>query len=149
MKHLPIDRADNQRIAIRRKHVWADALHRFRKGIDPNKYLKVTFVGEPGVDDGGPLREFFHLLISTVSQDNNLFSGPDGNRAPKINMVELEKNTFYHVGTMIAMSLVHGGPGPHFFTPAVADYIIYGMSKVKATPSDVPDKEIQQKLIQV
>ena len=59
------------------------------------------------------------------------------------------KRIHFTIGTMIAMSLVHRGLGPHFFKPAVADYIIYGMSKVKATPSDVPDKEIQQRLIQV
>ena len=27
------------------------------------KHLKVTFVGEPAVDAGGPLREYFHLLL--------------------------------------------------------------------------------------
>ena len=124
-------------------------MHRFRKGIDPNKYLKVTFIGEPGIDDGGPLREFFHLLLESMSRDNNLFCGDYGYRTPRINIVELGRNTYYHVGTMIAMSLVHGGPRPCFFTPAVADYIIYGLNKVKATPSDVPDDAIQQKLFQV
>ena len=148
-KHLPVDRTENQRITVRRKHVWADALLRFRRGIDPNKHLKVTFVGEPGIDDGGPLREFFHLIISNMSQDNNLFCGPDGYRTPRINIVELGKNTFYHVGCMIALSLVHGGPTPKFFSPAVADYIIYGIDKVIANPSDVPDMAIRQKLNQV
>ncbi len=87
-------------------------MHRFRKGIDPNKYLKVTFIGEPGIDDGGPLREFFHLLLESMSRNNNLFCGDYGYRTPRINIVELGRNTYYHVGTMIAMSLVHGGPGP-------------------------------------
>ena len=66
-----------------------------------------------------------------------------------MNIVELQKKSFYHVGKMIAMSLVHGGPGPHFFTPAVADYIMYGMVQVRATPLDVPEDKIQKILLDV
>ena len=134
---------------IRRKHVWEDALHRFKSGLDLNKYLKVTFLGEPAVDEGGPLREFFHLLVSSISQNNNLFCSAEGGRVPRLNVTEFEKKTYYYIGMMLALSLVHGGPAPHFFTDAVADYIVYGMSKVRATPADVPDKVIRQKLLQV
>ena len=141
--------AETQRIAIRRKHLLADALHCCRKGIDPRKSLKVTFVGEPGIDDGGPLREFFHLLIDAISQDNNLFTGSSGRLVPRVNITEREKKTFFHMGTMVGMSLVSEGPGAHFFTPAVVDYVTFGMNKVRATPLDVPDEEIRVKLIKV
>ena len=62
------------RITVRRKKIFEDALLYFRKGIPQDKGLKVTFVGEPAVDDGGPLREFFHLLIPTIGIDNPCFS---------------------------------------------------------------------------
>lgn len=45
------------------------------------------------------------------------------------------------------MSVIHGGPGPTFFTPAVADYLIGGkISSVKPDVSDIPDFEIQSKI---
>ena len=46
----------------------------------------------------------------------------------------------------MAMSIVNGGPGPQCFSNAVADYVCYGMSKVRATIADVPDSNVQQQL---
>lgn len=45
------------RITIRRKHLWSDFKAARRKLIRSNSNLKVVFVGEPAVDDGGPKRE--------------------------------------------------------------------------------------------
>lgn len=53
---------------IRRKHVFVDALHAVKNGLDVTKHLRVTFVGEPAVDAGGPLREFFHLLMISIAR---------------------------------------------------------------------------------
>ena len=106
VKNLPHDHSDNQRVVIRRKHVWEDAIHQFRKGIDPTKYFKITFVGKAGIDDGGPLREFFSLLINHISLNVSLFCGPEGKRVPTTNVLELNKNTYYHVGMIIALSMV-------------------------------------------
>ena len=125
VKHLPVDRSLSQRLIVRRKHVFEDALHRYRGNLDLQKYIKVTFVGEPAADEGGPLREFFHLLVQSISQNNNLFCGEEGNRVPQLNAVELKKKTYMKVGEMLATSLVHGGPAPHFFSEAVSDYILY------------------------
>ena len=97
-----MDRSQSQRIVIRRKHVFEDALHRYKSGLDFKKYLKVTFVGEPAADEGGPPREFFNLLISSISRNTNLFCGDEGNRTPQVNAVELSKQTYSRVGEMIA-----------------------------------------------
>ena len=51
---------------------------------------------------------------------------------------------------MIAMSVIHGGPGPTFFTPAVIDYLIEGkISSIKPDLCDIPDLEIQTKIKKV
>ena len=47
---------------------------------------------------------------------------------------------------MIAVSIVHGGPGPQCLSHAVADYLCYGIWKVRATIADVPDPSIREKL---
>lgn len=40
--------------------------------------LQVCFVGEPAIDTGGPSREFWSLLVRTVSA--NLCIGVDGKK---------------------------------------------------------------------
>lgn len=51
------------RIDVRRKFAWKDYLMcRRRQGFATNAKLRVRFVGEPAVDTGGPLREFFSGL---------------------------------------------------------------------------------------
>ena len=134
------------RITVRQKKVLEDALFHFKKGIPQDKRLKVTFIGEPAVDDGGPLREFFRLLIPA---SRLLFSGSDGINCPTDNIVEYEKKTYLYVGQMFAASIVLGGPSPSFLSPAVADYLLFGLEKIKATPEDVPDLLIKRSLNKV
>ena len=100
---------------VRRKHVWEDALHHFKSGLPTTKHLRITFLGEPAVDAGGPLREFLQLLMSEIARNNTLFCGDETARVPNHNMVELSKKTYEYVGSMLAVSIVHGGPAPYFF----------------------------------
>lgn len=149
VKMLPVDKSEYQRIVVRRKHIWEDTLHRFKSGINFRKYIRVTFVGEPAVDDGGPFREFLRLLIGNIVMNNTLFDGDEDCRVPTSNMTELERHTYQHVGEMIAVSLIHGGPSPTFFAPSVVDYIVYGMKKVEPSVDEVPCKSIVRKLKEV
>ena len=149
VKMLPVDRSEYQQIVVRRKHLWEDALHRFQSGINFRKYIRVTFVGEPAVDDGGPLRDFFHRLMGAIATNNCLFHGEEDCRVPAPNVTALEKRTYQYVGEMIAVSFIHGGPSPTFFAPSVVDYIVHGMNKVTATPKEVPYQHIKSKLKEV
>lgn len=145
---LPSGRSESRsRITVRRKHVLIDMLHSLRNGLDCSKYLRVTFVGEPAVDDGGPLREFLYLLLKALASSNTLFCGPNESRMPQHNVTELKKKTFYYVGVIIALSLIHGGPGPGFFTSAIANYIVDGATNVKVGVADIVNNtEIKQKI---
>ena len=135
------------RITVRRKKVLEDALLYFKKGIPQDKRLKVTFVGEPAIDDGGPLREFFHLLIPAIRRSSLLLSGSDNAKSPTDNIIiEFEKKTYFYVGQIFATSIT---PSPSFLSPAVVDYLLFGMDKVKATPDDVGDQSINNSLNKV
>lgn len=126
--------ADKHRITVRRKRLWEDALRRFKEGLPFHKPLSVTFVGEPAIDQGGPLREFLRLLVACIASNNMLFTGDETARVPTHNIIQLQNKTYQHVGEMLAVTIVHGGPAPAFFSPAVANYILYGQcDKVKAT----------------
>ena len=137
------------RIKIRRNHIWEDAYHYFKCGFSADKHLHVTFLGEPAVDAGGPLREFFHLLMRAICKNNTLFCGTETARIPNHSMIELSKKSFEHVGCMLGASIVHGGPAPAFSAHAVADYIINGIDCVKAKVEDVPDPSIKNKFKKV
>ena len=54
-------------LRVRRDHLISDSLNEIsHKRTDLKKKLKVTFVGEPGVDMGGLTKEWFMLLIRKV-----------------------------------------------------------------------------------
>lgn len=63
---LPSNPEDRLRIIVRRKHILEDTLHKLRNGIDISKHLRVTFIGEPAIDDGGAMREYMRLLLGSV-----------------------------------------------------------------------------------
>ena len=50
---------------------------------------------------------------------------------------------------MIALSILNGGPGPTFLSPAVVDFLFGGLSTVKPCVEDVPDMLIREKIRQV
>ena len=39
---------------------------------------------------------------------------------------------------MIALSILHGGPGPSFFAPSIVDYLFGGISSVNPSDPDFP-----------
>ncbi|XP_065887268.1 uncharacterized protein [Dysidea avara] len=143
---LSDDRDDVHRIKARRRHIWEDVLSCFKRGFPVSKHLRVTFLGEPAVDAGGPLREFFHLLLGEICGNNSLFCGPDTARVPLHNVAALTKQTFKYIGYMIGASLVNGGPSPSFFANIVADYILYGIERTKVKLEDVVNLNMQRKL---
>ncbi len=87
--------------------------------------------------------------MGSIARNSCLFHGRETCLVPKHNVSELGKKTYYHIGVMLAVSLIHGGPPPSFFAPAIADYLAYGIEKVKATPEHVPDQNMRNKLQKV
>ena len=110
------DDPDNrQKIPVRRKHVWNDTKRALsRLGFQDRIGLSVVFIGEPAIDEGGPLCEFFRLLMLEIENDSSLFCGAEGNKAPMHNLIALQRNDFFNVGKVISLSILYGGPGPHF-----------------------------------
>ena len=54
-------------VNIRRKHIWADYKEaREKYSIAPRDNIRVVFLGELDVDDGGPRREFFQVTSTWI-----------------------------------------------------------------------------------
>ena len=107
--------SDNElRLIVRRRHLFHDSVKGVRHLNDLSKHFKVIFVGEPGVDEGAPRREFFHLFLEELGNQGTLFTGPPEKQELLHNTMALERGDFLAAGKLIGLSLIHGGPGPHF-----------------------------------
>ena len=62
-----MDKIRSFHIVVRRDHLVSDSLKEISsKQKDLKKKLKVSFVGEPGLDMGGLTKEWFQLLIKQI-----------------------------------------------------------------------------------
>eukprot|EP00794_Sanderia_malayensis_P017949 gene17949-19744_t len=135
-------------LAVRRRRVWQDASQKlarlFRDGVKP---IRVQFIGEAGVDAGGPLKEFFTILFEDAKRF--LFCTGNGVTYTFLHDTErLQNGEFRLFGTLVAIALIHGCAGPRYFMPALISRILK-CPFVKPTIADIPDFEIQSKLNQI
>ena len=144
------DDEDCQRVSVRRSHFFKDSVRAFsRPHFCASKMLKVVFIGEQSVDDGGPRREFFHLLMKDAFAISGLFVGWPSNVIPVHNVPAVAGNKYYIVGKMISTSLVQGGQPPVCFSSAIADYLVYDEVRSNACLEDIPDHSVRQTLVKV
>ena len=84
--------------------------------FDERQHVMVTFLGKSAVDGGGPRREFFMLLMNVINENHYLLDGPSTKRILCHNTTALQEELYLFMGKMISLSLIHGGPGPSFFS---------------------------------
>ena len=53
----------------------------------------------------------------------------------------LLKNKYEVCGMIIALSLIHGGPGPHLLAPVFYRAIVHGPEKAQVSIEDMPANE--------
>ena len=142
------DPEDAQSIIVRRSHIFADASRTFTPPTF-NPTSRVTFVGEAAVDEGGPRREFFRLLMQSAVSSSGIFVGSSGHVVPMHSLEALSSNKFYVVGKMFATSIVQGGLAPFCFAKPEADFLVFGTVKSAIDLKDIPDFDIMQSMIKV
>ncbi|XP_077863811.1 LOW QUALITY PROTEIN: G2/M phase-specific E3 ubiquitin-protein ligase-like [Saccoglossus kowalevskii] len=139
---------------INRADVWDGAIRGFqRKSYCPMKRMYIRFTNDAGkdegaVDTGGPKREFLRLIIHHL-QHSCIFDGPEHSKVLSMHSFAMEDDWYYLAGRMIAVSLVHGGPGPVFFFRTLYNSLVHGLSKVKPSISDIGDYEIRDQLLSI
>ena len=69
----------SHRITVRRSHVFSDAYKSFL-ALDVTKHIRINFLGESAIDDGGPRREFFMLLMGAIANHGSILDGPPDRR---------------------------------------------------------------------
>ena len=109
------------------------------------KFTDDVGIAKGAVDSGGPMREFFTLLIEWMVS-SQLFCGNKRQKYLSINSSYLSNDYYFHAGQLIAMSIVHGGPGPRCFSRSFQDALTNGVLKASVDVEDVYDFELQGSL---
>ncbi|XP_049329197.1 uncharacterized protein LOC107197441 [Astyanax mexicanus] len=96
-----------------------------QKYSSPVNPLKVTFIGEPGVDSGALRKEFLTEMIAGIEM--RLFEGEDGKgKMPKYSLNDLDNGLFRVAGEIFAVSLAQGGPAPKFLQEWCYNFLLTG-----------------------
>ncbi|CAB4019364.1 G2 M phase-specific E3 ubiquitin- ligase-like, partial [Paramuricea clavata] len=136
---------------ISRSFVWEGAERALtRKSFCAKNKMSVKFTDDIGnsegaVDLGGPMKEFFTLVLQWMVT-SQLFCGPEHHKYISFQSTCLEGNDYFFAGTLIAMSLVHGGAGPQCFAHNMFEALHRVPDKVAITIEDVYDRELQSSL---
>ncbi|XP_076858389.1 uncharacterized protein LOC143512215 isoform X2 [Brachyhypopomus gauderio] len=110
-----------------------------QKHSSPVNPLKVTFIGEPGVDTGALRKEFLTEMISGIK--TRLFEGEDGKgKMPKYSLNDLDSGLFRVAGELFAASLAQGGPAPKFLQEWCYNFLLTG-NLDNITKDDINDLE--------
>jgi len=86
-----LDNEKTWRITVRRQNILEDMLRAMQNNPDLDaKYLKVKFLGEPGINEGGLTREFFRLLMKSIDDSGLILDGAPGHRVPRHNPIAFQ-----------------------------------------------------------
>lgn len=93
-------------IDVRRAHLWADNVQAMtRQTFTGEKWLRVHFVFEEAVDDGGPRREFFRLALQECC-NSELFDGPLHSRVVSLSVPALQQKKYLVAGEPRTLKLL-------------------------------------------
>ncbi|XP_041070754.1 G2/M phase-specific E3 ubiquitin-protein ligase isoform X2 [Carcharodon carcharias] len=139
------------RINVDRTNVWEGALREMRrKTFSPSSTICVQFSDDArkppvAVDLGNPCHEFFCLLMHHL-ENSVLFEGSATSKNMTLNSRALRWDWYYEAGRMIAISIVHGGPSPNFFSTTLFNCLAYGPEVTEPNMEDVTHFEVTQKI---
>lgn len=128
--------------------------------------LRVRFEGEDGVGNG-PIREFLLCAMKIVEEGLSknkkplvFFYGEDNHLLPIHDQAFRCTGVFKAIGRIIGHSVLHGGPLPYGFSPAILHYWhVTGSPQIKdkdiathalpIVPEDIADLELREMITEV
>ena len=137
---------------VSRNHLWESARRGCsKKSFSPKNKISVKFtddigVSEGAVDLGGPTREFLSLLIKHINR-SSMFIGDDGNKFITCLSKNLLTGDYCLAGKVVAMSLVHGGPGPESFSSILFNSIATNPRSIDVKITDVYDEKLANSFV--
>ena len=145
-----------KRISVNRESLFSDSIIAFKSAnFKYDQPFRISFENEPAMDGGGPMREYFSLLlkglVSSLSSVR-LFEGKELSLLPMHNTDALRGGLFKVAGRIIACSIINGSAGlPCLANPVYKYLTTQNMEDAveEAVPDDIPDPEVRQALKEV
>ncbi|XP_067220741.1 uncharacterized protein [Chanodichthys erythropterus] len=138
-----VDESSTFSICVTREQMVERGIKQWQrqKKSSPKNALRVTFIGEAGIDNGALKTEFLTEMMSGI--EKRFFEGGDGGKNPKYSITDLDKHNFKVIGEIFAVSIAQGGPPPNFFSQWCYKYISTGEVDQEAiTERDITDPEV-------
>ena len=97
-------------IEIQRERMVEDALQQLNiKDINLKKPLRIKFIGEEGVDEGGVRKEFFQLIVKKLFEENyKIFLYQESQRVFWFNPDCNDTQYYELLGTLLGLAIYHG-----------------------------------------
>ncbi|XP_068604876.1 uncharacterized protein [Brachionichthys hirsutus] len=127
-----IDRSKTFEICVSRDSIIDRGLKLWKrqKNGGPENPLKVSFLGEPGVDTGALRKEFLSTMVAGI--EKRLFEGEsEKGKVPKYSLNDLDDELFKVAGEIFAVSIAQGGPAPRFLQEWCYHYLVTGNIKTE------------------
>ncbi|NWZ18310.1 G2E3 ligase, partial [Asarcornis scutulata] len=135
------------RLNINTENIWNTALKGFRqRNFRPTNTIEVKFTNCKNrlkTDTSTESKHLFFQLLMGHLQNSSLFEGSSAKNL-SLDLQALKENLYFEAGKMIAVSLVHGGPSPGFFSKILFNCLVYGPENVKPNLDDVVDIDVAQ-----
>ncbi|XP_070631521.1 G2/M phase-specific E3 ubiquitin-protein ligase isoform X6 [Bos indicus] len=140
-----------KKVFINKANFWNSALDGFRnQNFNPSYTIEIVYVNENdhfGREQPGSKQEFLSLLMQQL-ENSSLFEGSLSKNL-SLNSQALKENLYYEAGKMVAISLVHGGPSPGFFSQTLFNCLAYGPENTQPIVDDVSDFDVAQIMIRI
>lgn len=135
-----------QMIVVRRRHAFSDGMKWFKRNdFNARGQLEVKYIGEIGIDQGGPRRDFLNHMARNLKSSSTLV-GEAGHLLPTSDFRPLQSGDMKAIGMLVASILCQRGPKLSIFAitlvnnlAAIEEYIL----------DDVPQQHIREKLREV
>ncbi|XP_030606354.1 uncharacterized protein LOC115794833 isoform X2 [Archocentrus centrarchus] len=118
-----VDNSKTFEICVSRDSVVERGLQLWQrqKNGGPVNLLKISFLGELGVDTGALRKEFLTRI------EKRLFEGDsERGKIPKYSLNDLDKQLFKVAGEIFCVSVAQGGPAPRFMQEWCYNYLVTG-----------------------
>ncbi|CAL8378806.1 unnamed protein product [Boreogadus saida] len=145
-----VDTSTTFSICVTREDIVERGLKQWQrqKRSSPQNTLRVTFLGEPGIDNGALKKEFLTEMVAGI--ERRFFEGGTTGKTPKYSITDVGSHNFKTIGEIFAVSIVQGGPPPNFFMPWCYDFISTGELDYGAvTEDDVADLDLKKQIQQI
>ncbi|KAM9465715.1 LOW QUALITY PROTEIN: G2/M phase-specific E3 ubiquitin-protein ligase [Clarias gariepinus] len=129
-------------VLVKKDEVFEAALQTVRRSdFNPCHTLSVSFGREKRSQKVGTQRRFLRLLLQKL-QNSSVFEGPDQAKNLSLSSQALRDDLYFEVGSLLALSLVHGGPPVAFFSHALYYSLFHYPTDYKFTAEDLGDVKL-------